>query len=101
MLLKGITEVSYAGQPLLAAEMVLIRLAHAADVPSGEDLLKLARQNPPPEKSSPIVMAQPLKRDQPIAETVGSLATKPELSAAQAPAGLAPSPPSPYHRPRR
>ena len=27
MLLKGIAEVSYAGQPLLAAEMVLIRLA--------------------------------------------------------------------------
>jgi DNA polymerase-3 subunit gamma/tau len=85
MLLKGITEVSYAGQPLLAAEMVLIRLAHAAGVPSGEDLLKLARQNPPPEKSSPIVMAQPLKRDQPIAETVGSLAMKPELPAPQAP----------------
>ncbi len=85
MLLKGITEVSYAGQPLLAAEMVLIRLAHAADVPSGEDLLKLARQNPPAEKSSPIVMAQPLKRDQPVAETVGSLAMKSELSSPQAP----------------
>jgi DNA polymerase-3 subunit gamma/tau len=85
MLLKGITEVSYAGQPLLAAEMVLIRLAHAVDVPSSEDLLKLARQNPPAEKSSPIVMAQPLKRDQPIAESVGSLAMKPEPSAPQAP----------------
>ncbi len=85
MLLKGITEVSYAGHPLLAAEMVLIRLAHAADVPSGEDLLKLARQNPSAEKSSPIVMAQPLKRDQPAAETVGSLAVKPELSSPQMP----------------
>ena len=85
MLLKGINEVSYAGQPLLAAEMVLIRLAHAADLPSGEDLLKLARQNPPAEKPSPIVMAQPLKRDQPIAKTVGSLAMKPELPAPQAP----------------
>jgi DNA polymerase III subunit gamma/tau len=85
MLLKGIIEVSYAGQPLLAAEMVLIRLAHAVDVPSSEDLLKLARQNPPAEKSSPIVMAQPLKRDQPVAETVGSLAMKPELAAPQAP----------------
>jgi DNA polymerase-3 subunit gamma/tau len=88
MLLKGINEVSYAGQPLLAAEMVLIRLAHAADLPSGEDLLKLAKQNPPAEKSSPIVMAQPLKRDQPVVETVGSLAMKPELSA---PPPLAPT----------
>ena len=63
MLLKGITEVSYAGQPLLAAEMVLIRLAHAADLPSGEDLLKLVKQAPPAEKSAPIVMAQPAKRE--------------------------------------
>jgi DNA polymerase-3 subunit gamma/tau len=85
MLLKGITEVSYAGQPLLAAEMVLIRLAHAADLPSGEDLLKLAKQAPPAEKSAPIVMAQPAKRDLPMAESVGSLALKPELAAPQAP----------------
>ena len=85
MLLKGITEVSFSGQPLLAAEMVLIRLAHAADVLSGEDLLKLARQNPPAEKSSSIVMAQPLKREQPIAETVGSLAMKPDISSVQPP----------------
>ena len=87
MLLKGITEASFAGQPLLAAEMVLIRLAHAADIPQGEDLLKLVKQstNSIPEKSSPIVMAQSLKRDQPIAESVGSLAVKPEISAPQAP----------------
>ena len=85
MLLKGIAEVSYAGQPLLAAEMVLIRLAHAADLPSGEDLLKLAKQSPPAEKSSPIVMAQPAKRELPVAESVGSLALKPEAAAPQAP----------------
>ena len=85
MLLKGITEVSYAGQPLLVAEMVLIRLAHAADLPSGEDLLKLAKQASPAEKSAPIVMAQPAKRDLPMAESVGSLALKPELAAPQAP----------------
>ncbi len=86
MLLKGITEVSYAGQPLLAAEMVLIRLAHAADLPSGEDLLKLVKQAPPAEKSAPIVMAQPAKRELPTAESVGSLALQPEAAAPQAPA---------------
>ena len=85
MLLKGITEVSYAAQPLLAAEMVLIRLAHAADAPSGEDLLKLVKQVPPVEKPTAIVMAQSLKREQTPAETVGALALKPDLSAAQAP----------------
>ncbi len=76
---------SYAGQPLLAAEMVLIRLAHAADLPSGEDLLKLVKQAPPAEKSAPIVMAQPAKRELPVAESVGSLALKPEAAAPQAP----------------
>jgi DNA polymerase-3 subunit gamma/tau len=87
MLLKGITEVSYAGQPLLAAEMVLIRLAHAAEVPSGEDLLKLATQNTSsaPEKSSPILMAQSLRRDVPATESVGSLAVKPEIVTQQTP----------------
>jgi DNA polymerase-3 subunit gamma/tau len=85
MLLKGISEVSYASQPLLAAEMVLIRLAYAADLPSGEDLLKLVKQNPPAEKSAPIVMAQPSKRELPMAESVGSLALKSEVAAPQAP----------------
>jgi DNA polymerase-3 subunit gamma/tau len=85
MLLKGIAEVSYAGQPLLAAEMVLIRLAHAADLPSGDDLLKLAKQNPPAERSSPIAMAQPAKRELPVAESVGSLALKPEAAPPQTP----------------
>ncbi len=84
MLLKGITEVSYAGQPLLAAEMVLIRLAHAADFPTGEDLLKLTKQATP-EKSAPIIMAQPIKRDIAPTESVGSLAIKPEASAPQNP----------------
>src|SRR5437764_3425507 len=34
MLLKGIAEVETSGRPLAAAEMVLVRLAHAADLPS-------------------------------------------------------------------
>ena len=42
MLLKGLAETAQAPQPLLAAEMVLIRLAHAASLPSGEELLKVA-----------------------------------------------------------
>jgi len=32
MLLKGIAEVDAAGRPLAAAEMVLVRIAHAADL---------------------------------------------------------------------
>ncbi len=40
MLLKGMSEVSAASRPLPAAEMVLIRLAHAADLPSPADLVR-------------------------------------------------------------
>jgi DNA polymerase III subunit gamma/tau len=40
MLLKGIAEVDAASRPFEAAEMVLIRLAHSAHLPSFEDALK-------------------------------------------------------------
>ena len=84
MLLKGITEVSFAAQPLLAAEMVLIRLAHAADFPQGEELLKMAKPAAA-EKSLPIRMQQNSRRDAPAPETVGSLAVKAEVQPPQTP----------------
>ncbi len=40
MLLKGIPEVQNSNRPLAAAEMVLIRLAHAADLPTLDEALK-------------------------------------------------------------
>jgi DNA polymerase-3 subunit gamma/tau len=40
MLLKGITEVKDAGRPLAAAEMVLVRIAYAADLPTPDEVLK-------------------------------------------------------------
>jgi DNA polymerase-3 subunit gamma/tau len=40
MLLKGLTEVQTAPSPLQAAEMVLIRLAYVADLPTPADLVK-------------------------------------------------------------
>ncbi len=78
MLLKGITEVSHAGQPLLAAEMVLIRLAHASDLPQGEDLLKLVKEAAP-QKSTPINMGQNAKRELPVTEMRSSISVKPDL----------------------
>ena len=41
MLLKGLDDLRIAPSPLLAAEMLLIRLAHAADLPTPEMLLKI------------------------------------------------------------
>jgi DNA polymerase III subunit gamma/tau len=40
MLLKGLEETQKAGQPLTAAEMVLIRLAYTADLPSPDELIR-------------------------------------------------------------
>jgi DNA polymerase-3 subunit gamma/tau len=40
MLLKGLSEVQTAPTPLQAAEMVLIRLTHAADLPTPADLVR-------------------------------------------------------------
>ena len=40
MLLKGITEVEESGRPLAAAEMVLVRLAYAADLPTPDEVIR-------------------------------------------------------------
>jgi DNA polymerase III subunit gamma/tau len=40
MLLKGITEVEEAGRPLAAAEMVLVRIAYAADLPTPDEVIR-------------------------------------------------------------
>jgi DNA polymerase-3 subunit gamma/tau len=41
MLLKGISEVEAAGRPLAAAEMVLVRMAYAADLPTPDEVIRL------------------------------------------------------------
>ncbi len=40
MLLKGISEVKEAGRPLAAAEMVLVRIAYAADLPTPDEVVR-------------------------------------------------------------
>ncbi|MDO9412960.1 MAG: DNA polymerase III subunit gamma/tau [Pseudolabrys sp.] len=40
MLLKGIGEVQASGRPVAAAEMVLVRIAYAADLPSPDEVIK-------------------------------------------------------------
>jgi DNA polymerase-3 subunit gamma/tau len=40
MLLKGIVEVEAASRPLAAAEMVLVRIAYAADLPSPDEVIR-------------------------------------------------------------
>jgi DNA polymerase-3 subunit gamma/tau len=40
MLLKGVAEVQEAARPLAAAEMVLVRLAYAADLPTPDEVIR-------------------------------------------------------------
>ncbi len=47
MLLKGVSEVKEAGKPLAAAEMLLVRLAHAADLPTPDEALRKLQDAPP------------------------------------------------------
>jgi DNA polymerase-3 subunit gamma/tau len=45
MLLKGITEVQGATRPAAAAEMVLVRIAYVADMPTPDEAIKMLEQN--------------------------------------------------------
>ncbi|WP_182418295.1 DNA polymerase III subunit gamma/tau [Bartonella sp. HY038] len=49
MLLKGISEADNAPRPLQAAEMLLIRLAHAADLPTIDEALKAITDGKTPD----------------------------------------------------
>src|SRR5471032_2252336 len=40
MLLKGVGEVQASGRPVAAAEMVLVRIAYAADLPTPDELVR-------------------------------------------------------------
>ena len=51
ILLKGLTEVQGAPRPLAAAEMVLVRLAHAADLPTPDEALRLLRDGTLPRQA--------------------------------------------------
>jgi DNA polymerase-3 subunit gamma/tau len=53
MLLKGLAETRAAPSPLQAAEMVLVRLMFAADLPSPAEAVETLRGNPPPSGSYP------------------------------------------------
>ncbi|MBI3673315.1 MAG: DNA polymerase III subunit gamma/tau [Rhizobiales bacterium] len=85
MLLKGLREVDLHAKPLMAAEMVLIRLAHAADYPSGEDLAKLVKQTTPvPDRPVPVKPLPQRQEAGPVA--AAAVAVKSEAAEPPAPA---------------
>ena len=69
MLLKGITEVQAATRPAAAAEMVLVRIAYVADMPTPDEAIRMLEQN---GDNSPVMASSPVPRGAP-ASTVSSL----------------------------
>ncbi|MFG1221809.1 DNA polymerase III subunit gamma/tau [Xanthobacter sp. DSM 14517] len=53
MLSKGIGEVQQAPKPAQAAEMVLVRLAYAADLPTPDEALRRLKDQPVPAPAAP------------------------------------------------
>ena len=62
MLLKGITEVQAATRPAAAAEMVLVRIAYVADLPTPDEAIKMLEQN---GGASPVVSGSAAPRGAP------------------------------------
>ncbi len=60
MLLKGIAEVQTATRPAAAAEMVLVRIAYVADLPTPDEAIRMIEQNG--GASSPVTAANAAPR---------------------------------------
>jgi DNA polymerase-3 subunit gamma/tau len=80
MLLKGITEVQGATRPAAAAEMVLVRIAYVADMPTPDEAIRMIEQN---AGTSPGIAGNASPRGAPAAPVSS-------MPSAQARAGVAP-----------
>jgi DNA polymerase-3 subunit gamma/tau len=81
MLLKGIAEVQAATRPAAAAEMVLVRIAYVADMPTPDEAIRMLEQN---GSTSPVIAASAAPRGAP-ASPVSSMPSS-------APRAMAPTP---------
>jgi DNA polymerase-3 subunit gamma/tau len=73
MLLKGITEAQAATRPAAAAEMVLVRIAYVADMPTPDEAIRMLDPN---GGTSPMISASAAPRNAP-ASTVSSMPSQP------------------------
>ncbi|OYQ24699.1 DNA polymerase III subunit gamma/tau [Sandarakinorhabdus cyanobacteriorum] len=74
MLLKGLEEVNQAPVPLQAAEMALLRLCHAADLPDPGSLIRQLQQDRSPEAGARAPAPGPATTSAPVAATAGPAA---------------------------
>src|SRR5207237_1380 len=73
MLLKGITEAQAATRPAAAAEMVLVRIAYVADMPTPDEAIRMLEQN---GNASPVVSGNGGSRSAP-APGISSMQSSP------------------------
>jgi DNA polymerase III subunit gamma/tau len=73
MLLKGITEVQAATRPAAAAEMVLVRIAYVADMPTPDEAIRMLEQN---GDASAVIASSSVTRGAP-GSTVSSMSLSP------------------------
>jgi DNA polymerase-3 subunit gamma/tau len=108
MLFKGLAEVKDAPRPIAAAEMVLVRIAYAADLPSPEDVARALDAAPGPAAAGRGKSASAAPQRAPIAHgaspVASSTASAPPAAAAgerarAARSALAPSAPPLPHDP--
>jgi DNA polymerase-3 subunit gamma/tau len=86
MLLKGITEAQGATRPAAAAEMVLVRIAYVADMPTPDEAIRMLEQN----GASPVIAASSAPRGAP-ASPVSSMSSSPARVASAARSSAEPS----------
>jgi len=72
MLLKGLQEVRMAPAPLSALEMLMVRVAYAASLPTPADMLKSGGDAPAPAKPVAVEAARPAATAKPSLELVSS-----------------------------
>jgi DNA polymerase III subunit gamma/tau len=77
MLLKGITEVQGATRPAAAAEMVLVRIAYVADLPTPDEAIRMIEQD---SGTSPAVTGNASPRSAPAASVPSMPKTAAPLS---------------------
>ncbi len=82
MLLKGITEVQAATRPAAATEMVLVRIAYVADMPTPDEAIRMLDQN---GGASPVIATGAAPRNATVS-TISAVQSAPVQSASvQAP----------------
>jgi DNA polymerase-3 subunit gamma/tau len=92
MLLKGIAETQGATRPAAAAEMVLVRIAYVADMPTPDEAIRMLEQN---GGASPVIGATQAPRSAPAPATssaaVSAMPSSPARAASAPRAGAEPS----------